>query len=227
MSLNNFTNKAAAYAKGRPGYPKEAFEKIIELASSESVFADIGAGTGKFTRELAEYGYDIYAVEPNTDMRTQLAITLAPYKNVKIIEGTAEVTTLPNHSVDIITVAHALHWFDLDAFRVECHRILKPGGLIIVIYNHVPGNEMIDFGRQAVDSFFSNPRIWTFYNPINYTRDKWLAYIQSQDHSPLPSDPGYDAHIATLNEIFDRDSIDGLLPCDRITKIYSEVASLT
>lgn len=222
MNLDNFTNKAEAYAKGRPGYPREAFEKIIELASPESVFADIGAGTGKFTKELAEYGYTVYAVEPNTDMRTQLAMTLEPYKNVKIIEGTAEVTTLPNHSVDILTVAHALHWFDLDAFRVECRRIIKPGGVIIVIYNHVPGNEMIDFGRQAVDTFFSNPTIWTFYNPINYTRDKWLAYIESQDDSPLPSDPGYEAHIAALNAMFDRDSVNGLLPCDRVTKIYCE-----
>lgn len=222
MNIDNFTNKAEAYAKGRPGYPKEAIDKIRELASKETVFADIGAGTGKFTKELAEYGYHIYAVEPNADMRKQLINTLKPYDNVKIIEGTAETTTLPNHSVDILTVAHALHWFDLEAFRTECHRIMKPNGLVMVIYNHVPGKEMADFCRQAVDAFLSKPEIWTFQNPINYTRDEWIAYIASQDDSPLPGENGYDKHITKLNEIFDRDNINGLLRCDRVTRVYSQ-----
>lgn len=222
MNIDNFTNKAEAYAKGRPGYPKEAIDKIREFASKETIFADIGAGTGKFTKGLAKYGYHIYAIEPNADMRKQLMITLKPYTNVKIIEGTAETTGLLNHSVDILTVAHALHWFDLEAFRTECHRIMKHDGLIMVIYNHVPGKEMTDFCRQAVDAFFSKPMIWTFQNPINYTRDEWLAYIASQDDSTLPDDSEYNAHITMLNEIFDRDSIHGLLCCDRVTKVYSQ-----
>lgn len=51
MDLENFTNRAEAYAKGRPGYPKEAIDKIMEYASSDTIFADIGAGTGIFTKE--------------------------------------------------------------------------------------------------------------------------------------------------------------------------------
>ena len=222
MSIDNFTNRAEAYAKGRPGYPKEVIKKIIEIAPSGAVFADIGAGTGKFTKDIAECGYKVYAVEPNADMREQLSITCSSYGNVEILGGTAEKTTIPNHSVDILTVAHALHWFNLEAFREECYRILKPGGMILVIYNHVPGQELIDFCRQAVDDFFANPTIWTFNNPINYTRENWISYIGSQDDSPLPGDAGYEEHIAALNEVFDRDCVDGLLPCDRITKVYSE-----
>ena len=141
MNLENFTGKAEAYAKGRPGYPKEAIERILGVASSDTVFADIGAGTGKFTVKLAEHGFSMYAVEPNADMRRQLAITLAPFTNAKIIDGTAEATTLPDDSIDILTVAHALHWFNLDAFRAECLRVVKPGGLVIAIYNHEPGKE--------------------------------------------------------------------------------------
>lgn len=57
---------------------------------------------------------------------------------------------------------------------------------------------------------------------MEYTRDNWLAYIASQDDSPLPNDPRYDEHIAALNAAFDRDSVDGLLRCDRVTKVYSE-----
>jgi len=222
MNLENFTGKAEAYAKGRPGYPNAAIEKILEFASPDTVFADIGAGTGKFTVKLAEHGFTMYAVEPNRDMRMQLALTLAPFTSAKIVDGTAEVTTLPDNSIDILTVAHALHWFNLDAFRAECRRVVKPGGLVIAIYNHEPGREMTDFCKQTIDVFFKNPTTWTFPNPIEYTRNNWLAYIASQDDSPLPNDPEYNAHIASLNATFDRDSVDGLLRCDRVTKVYSE-----
>ncbi|MDE7299705.1 MAG: class I SAM-dependent methyltransferase [Lachnospiraceae bacterium] len=219
-NTDKFTNRAEAYAKGRPGYPREAVEKILSFAPPGAVFADIGAGTGKFAKDIAEQGFRLYAVEPNGDMRAQLAVTLEPYSNAEIVAGTAEATTLPEHSVDIITVAHALHWFDPEAFRAECLRIIKPGSWIFAIYNHVPGREADDFCRRAVDAFFSGPEIWMFDNPVCHTRDSWLAYIASQDDSPLPGDPGYAAHIAALNEIFDRDSVDGLLRCDRITGVY-------
>lgn len=222
MNTENFTGKAEAYVKGRPGYPDAAIETIVGLAPSGTVFADIGAGTGKFTVKLAERGYFVFAVEPNADMRGQLAIMLASFANAKIIDGTDEATTLPDHSVDILTVAHALHWFNLDAFRAECRRVVKPGGLVIAIYNHVPGREMTDLYKQTVDAFFTKPMTWEFPNPMEYTRDNWLAYIASQDDNPLPTDPGYDAHIAAINAAFDRDSVDGLLHFDRVTKVYSE-----
>lgn len=222
MNTENFTGKAEAYALGRPGYPKAAIEYICSLVPQDAVFADIGAGTGKFTVTLAERGYPVFAVEPNADMRRQFAITLAPFTNVKIMDGTAEATTLPEHSVDVITVAHALHWFNQDAFRAECRRIIKPGGLTIVIYNLTPGGEMITLSKQAADAFFTEPTILEFPNPMDYTRDRWLAYIASQDNNPLPTDPGYDAHIAAINAMFDHDSVDGLLRCDRVTKVYSE-----
>ncbi|MDF2859516.1 MAG: putative methyltransferase [Neobacillus sp.] len=222
MSTENFTGKAKDYVIGRPGYPKSAIEYICSLVPQDAVFADIGAGTGKFTVTLAEGGYSVFAVEPNADMRGQLVITLAPFPNVKIIDSTAEVTTLPDRSVDVITVAHALHWFNLDEFRTECHRILKPGGLVIVIYNLTPGGEMITVSKQTVDAFFTKPTTMEFSNPMDYTRDRWLAYIASQDNYPLPADPEYESHIATINAIFDRNSVDGLLRCDRVTKVYSE-----
>lgn len=76
---------------------------------------------------LAERGYSVFAVEPNADMRGQLVITLAPFPNVKILDGIAEVTMLPEHSIDVITVAHALHWFNLDAFRGD-FGISQPNG---------------------------------------------------------------------------------------------------
>lgn len=222
MNIENFTGKAEAYAKGRPGYPKAAIETIVGLAPSGAVFADIGAGTGKFTVKLAERGCSVFAVEPNADMRGQLAITLAPYPKAKVMDGTAEATTLRDHSVDVLTVAHALHWFNPVAFRAECRRVVRPGGLVIAIYNLTSGGESIDLYKQTVDAFFTKPTTWEFPNPVSFTRDNWLAYIASQDNNPLPTDPGYGAHIAAINAVFDHDSVDGLLHRDRVTKIYSE-----
>ena len=223
MNIEKFTGKAKAYAKSRPGYPIEAIEYIIRLVPPNAIFADIGAGTGNFTLQLAVCGYYVLAVEPNADMREQLAVTLAPYANAKIISGSAEATTLPNHSVDIITCAQALHWFELDAFRTECRRISKPGSIIIAIYIKTPGGSSIAHSRYATDAFYMNPTVWEFPNPMYYTREDWLTYMTSHSHDPLPSDSGYVAHISEMNAIFDRENVYDRLRRDVVTTVYSEV----
>jgi len=179
-------------------------------------------GNRNITEKLAERSYFVYAVEPNADMRGQLIVTLASYPNVTIIDGTDEATNLPDCSVDVVTVAHALHWFNTNAFRKECLRILKPEGLVIVVYNLAPGGRMVTLSKQSTDAFFQKPIIMEFSNPVEYTREKWIAYITSMEEIPLPADPEYDTHIIEVNAIFDRDSINGLLHQDRVIKIYSE-----
>ncbi|MGG5461125.1 class I SAM-dependent methyltransferase [Clostridium sp. B9] len=220
MSIENFTGKAESYAKGRPGYPKEAIKKIFQLVSSEAIFADIGAGTGKFTIKIAERGYSVFAVEPNADMRNQLAITLEPFEKSHIIDGTAETTTLPDNSVDIITIAHALHWFNIDEFKIECTRILKPNGFIIVIYNHLSDKNTNDVYKQTVDKFLTNYTMLEFANPITYTLENWINYIASQDNNPSHGEPEFDEHIAAIISDFESNSSDGLLQCDRVTRMY-------
>lgn len=217
-----FTGKAEAYASARPSYPNEATEYINALIPQGAAVADIGAGTGKFTALLAQYGYETYAVEPNADMREQLATALTPFPNVKIINGTAEATTLPDHSIDVITCAQALHWFDPDAFRAECCRIGKPGVLVIAVYNNTPGGSSGSHSKQSTEVFFKSPTVREFPNPQYYTREKWLQYMTSHSHDPLPSDPGYEAHIAEMNAVFDGESVDGLLCRDVVTAVFSE-----
>ena len=227
MNTEGFTGKAKAYATARPGYPDEAIAYICSLVPANSVFADIGAGTGKFSKLIAQCGFEIYAVEPNADMREQLTITLAPFPNAKIVIGTAENSTLPNKSVDVITCAQALGWFDLDAFRNECQRIGKHEALVISLYNdtpgdnHIPGSHRLS-SKQAAELFFLNPIIRKFPNPIFYTREKWLLKNASISDNPLPSELGYDEHISNLNEIFNLNNKNGLLQDDLVTMIFSE-----
>jgi ubiquinone/menaquinone biosynthesis C-methylase UbiE len=223
MNAEVFTGKAQAYAQARPSYPDALMDYIGTLAPDGAAFADVGAGTGKFAVLLARRGYTVFAVEPNADMRGQLALTLALYPNAKVVAGSAESTTLSAQSVDIVTCAQALHWFDRNAFWAECRRVGKPGGLVAAIYN-----SMRDYSgstrhhKQATDAFFSNPTVREFSNPITYSRESWLVYMMSHSQDPLPSDPGYARHIAEANAVFDRENIDGLLHRDIVTRVYSE-----
>lgn len=222
MNTELFTGKALAYAQARPGYPDAAIEYIRSLVPEGAVFADVGAGTGKFSELLAKRGCAVLAVEPNGDMREQLTAALAPYPNAKVTDGTAEQTGLPDACADAVTCAQALHWFDPEAFWAECRRLAKPGGSVIAIYNDTRGNESQSRHKLSTDTFFTDPEVREFPNPIEYTRESWLTYRMSHSHDPLPDDPGYAAHIAEAEAVFDRESVNGLLRIETVTRVYSE-----
>jgi len=136
-NTEKFTGKAALYNKARLSYAKEFVDYLYGKIgfNSDCTVADIGSGTGIFTKHLLEKGSRVLAVEPNDDMRRYTKINLSHYTNLHTIKGTAENTTLEDESVDFITVAQAFHWFDMLNFRKECSRILKPKGKVILIWN--------------------------------------------------------------------------------------------
>jgi len=213
-----FSGKAQAYAAARPGYPAEALDYIASLLPKQALLADIGAGTGKFTQLLAERGYIVHAVEPNVDMRAQLV----PHENIRVVATAAEDTGLPAQSVDAITVAQALHWFDLVAFMAECKRIAKPGAPVIVIYNNTPGGDSNMHSRLSTDVFFCEPTVRDFANPIDYTRESWAAYRTSHSHDPRPGDANYDEHMMEVHAQFDRENVNGILRKEVITRVYHD-----
>ena len=222
MNTELFSGKAEVYADARPSYPAKAIDYICSLVPPNATFADIGAGTGKFTELIAKRGHPLFAVEPNADMLKQLAITLAPYPNAKVVAAPAENTALPDSSVDIIICAQALHWFDIDAYRAECRRIGKESCIVVAVYNVNPRGSSVKHSKDAPRAFFNNPEVREFPNPQFYTREQWVRYKLTHSTSPVPSDAGYDAHIAEANAIFDKDSVDGILCNQVITKVFSE-----
>ena len=223
MITEQFTGRAQAYVKARPGYPDEAIEYIYNLSPQGAVFADIGAGTGKFTELLARYGNEIFAVEPNADMREQLVITLAPFPNTKIFDGTGEATNLPDKSVDVIISAQALSKFDGEVFRIECLRIGKTDPIVISLWNGEQGDERLGNYEKPLKALYKNPTVRYFPNTVYFTRDKWLLYHASMAGVPMTeSDAHYKEYTAKLNATFDRESVDGILRHDLITKVYSE-----
>jgi SAM-dependent methyltransferase len=104
---------------------------------------DLGAGTGKLTRQLHERGLDVVAVEPSAGMREQLAHALP---EVTCLEGAAEAIPLADHSVDVVLVAQAWHWVDPLRALPELARVLSRGGRLGLIWN--VRDEREDWVRQ-------------------------------------------------------------------------------
>lgn len=136
---------ARIYVSGRPGYPPDVVGWLRDdLALGPGrIVVDLGAGTGKFLPRLQETGADVIALEPVPAMRAQL---VAACPGVRAIEGTAEAIPLPAESVDAIVCAQAFHWFANHRALAEMHRVLKPGGMLGLIWN--VRDESVDWVAQ-------------------------------------------------------------------------------
>lgn len=120
------------YDRYRARYPKDAIAQILSgITNHPIVAADIGAGTGIGSRQLADQGVQVIAVEPGAEMRNGAV----PYDGVNFVEGTAEQVPLETASVDLVTSFQAFHWFDFAQSLKEFHRILKPDGRLALVWN--------------------------------------------------------------------------------------------
>jgi SAM-dependent methyltransferase len=142
-AATGFARSVDAYRRGRPGYPADALALVaerLELRPGRTVL-DLAAGSGALTRPLLDTGAEVIAVEPVAEMRAALPSA------ARALAGTAEAIPLETSSVDAVTVAQAFHWFDGDAALREIHRVLRPGGLLAIVWNR-----RIDDGvNQAID----------------------------------------------------------------------------
>lgn len=128
-----FDREAASYAAVRPSYPPRAIELLaVAGAGAGARVCDLAAGTGIFTRLLLGAGYDVVAVEPVAGMRREL---VAASPDLEVLEGTAEAIPLPDRSLDAVTVAQAFHWFEDQPALVEIARVLRPGGVMLMVWN--------------------------------------------------------------------------------------------
>ncbi|MEJ2665284.1 MAG: class I SAM-dependent methyltransferase, partial [Spirochaetia bacterium] len=106
------------------------------ILHKNSVIADIGSGTGKLSELFLKYGFTVRAVEPNGEMRLAAEKMFKGNKRFISLDGAAEEIPLADHSVDLIVVGQAFHWFEVDKAAVEFNRIKKDGGAIILIWNN-------------------------------------------------------------------------------------------
>ena len=140
----SFGSVAEAYDRGRPSYPVEAVEW---LAGGEAkVVLELGAGTGKLTRQLVDQGHAVFATEPDEAMLEVLRDRV-PEVSAKV--ATAEDIPANDRSVDVVVVAQAFHWFDHEAALAEIARVLKPGGHLALVWNS--RDERIPWVRRMGD----------------------------------------------------------------------------
>lgn len=143
---------AAAYERGRPGYPEDAVAELVRVlgVAPGATVLDLAAGTGKLTRQLMATVATLVAVEPVAAMRDQLARLAAgkvlggaepanpadgPGGGLSVLGGTAEAIPLRDGSLDAVTVGQAFHWFDAGRALAELARVVRAGGRLGLIWN--------------------------------------------------------------------------------------------
>lgn len=240
-----FSSRVDNYVRYRPDYPPAVLNLLQKECglTPESAVADIAFGTGIFTRPLLESGCRVFGIEPNTAMRVAGEKFLAGYPRFTSVPGTAEATTLPDHSIDIITAAQAAHWFNPAHARREAVRILKPGGWCVLLWNErrtegtpllqdyeellrTYGTDYQDVRHErttaAIDLFYApspfEQRIFENKQEVDYAA--FEGRLLSSSYTPQPGDLHYDPMLRELRRIFDAHQSNGQVTLEYKTKVY-------
>lgn len=245
-NTQRFSDRVDTYVKYRPSYPKEAIDYLYDTVGLRGggEIADVGAGTGKFTRLLLERGSEVAAVEPNDAMREAMVAELGGTPGFRAMPGTAENTLLADASAAHIVCAQAFHWFDREKAKVEFKRILKPGGRVALVWNSrltrgTPFLEAYDkllytygidyaivqhknISEAALGQFFAPAEMRVARFPSGQLLDfeGLSGRLLSSSYIPKPGHPNYEPMMTELREIFDRCNDNGLVSFDYETEVF-------
>ena len=134
MALS-FGSEASAYEAGRPDYPLEVVEWMLQPVRHDGRAiraADVGAGTGKLTRVVAGLGAEVVAIDPDAAMLAELRSHVL---GVPTFVGTGERMPLPDASLDAVLFGQAWHWVDIPQASAEAGRVLRSGGVLGLVWN--------------------------------------------------------------------------------------------
>lgn len=241
-----FSDRAEAYAQYRPSYPPALVAKLAGRArlTANSTVADVGAGTGIFTALLLPLAGRVYAVEPNAAMRAAAEEQFRGNPRFTSVAAPAEATTLPDASVDLVTVAQAFHWFDHQAFRRECVRILRPNGQVGLVWNErlaASSPFMADYERllktkarnydQVKHSLVDEVVIRAFFhpgtfeeiarpNPQSFDLPGIIGRAASSSYVPNVGQAGHQEFMADLTILFQRHAQNGRLVINHSTRLF-------
>jgi SAM-dependent methyltransferase len=159
---DHFSGHAAEYAAYRPTYPPALFELLVSLPRRRALALDCATGNGQAAVGLAERFERVLAIDAS---REQLA-SARPHPRIEYRVARAEETGAESGSVDLVSAAQAVHWFDFDRFYAEVRRVLAPGGAVaLYTYNLVrvdPGfDRVLDrLAREVVGPYWPPERRW-------------------------------------------------------------------
>lgn len=175
----HFDRLAELYERARPPYPPALIDRLagLGLLRAGARALDLGAGSGQATRILVEARMDVTAVEPGPALGSRLHDTLP---SVRVLHATAEAADLPPATFDLVTVATAVHWFDLDVVLPKLHRSLTTDGRLVV-WRTVYGDPSVPPGpfrrrvQEIADARDAAPRP----QPDESDTERWARVLES------------------------------------------------
>jgi ubiquinone/menaquinone biosynthesis C-methylase UbiE len=236
--IQRFQKNVEYYAKYRPRYPEKILSILKErgILYSSMVIADIGSGTGILSKLFLDKGYKVIGVEPQEQMRLYAEKYLSNYNKFVSVDARAENTSLFPHSIDLITVGQAFHWFNLniDKVKEEFIRVLKPNGHVLLAWNR-SNTERPRYGQFLKKYASDYEQVRDLQYQIDYD-----GFFQSYESIQIPNSHYHDFEefkgltlsssymqdklspemISELQAIFDELSCKGQIEIDYITHIY-------
>lgn len=194
---DHFGAAAAGYATYRPRYPAELFAWLASQCRGLEMAWDVGTGSGQAAVALAEHFTRVLATDASAVQLEQAE------RHPRVVYGVAEAgrALVPPGSVDLVTVAQAVHWFDLDTFWPEVQRALRPGGVVAIwsypltrispeidsivdgLYHGIlgpwwlPERQVVDSGYATIPFPFDEMRVPQFVMDVEWTVDQFEGYL--------------------------------------------------
>ena len=241
-----FSERVEDYVRYRPHYSPEVVQALQQACGLriEHMIVDVGCGTGLLAKILLENGNQVIGIEPNRAMRQAGEQFLASFRNFRMIDGTAEATTVAGSSADFVIAGQAFHWFQPQATRVEFARIVKPEGWVVLIwhdrdvestpflraYEDFLQRHATDYSTVAHNKVANYKALEQFYVPnrmqviIQASRQRFdlqglRGRLLSSSYAPREG-PAAEAMLKELPELFAAHAHDGQVIFEYWTRIY-------
>jgi SAM-dependent methyltransferase len=201
---SSFGPTAHRYEARRPGYPAAIVGWLLERARPRSRIADVGAGTGKLTRVLRTAGHPVVAVDPDPGMLAELRRAVPGTPSVR---AGAESLPFADARLDAVVVAQAWHWMDHDRAAAEFARVVRPGGIVGLVWNVRDTADPLAEGLAALTSAidladtgeereltlpggaFGDGELLITDNPHDYSVEELVELVSTWSHVAMGPDP--------------------------------------
>ncbi len=195
----SFAGVADAYDRSRPSYPEDAVSWLT--GSGRSTVLELGAGTGKLTELLHAQGHQVLATDPLPQMLSRLGARVP----VQHVAATAEHIPLRSRTVDVVVCGQSFHWFDHDLAMAEIARVLRPGGVLALVWNSY--DEGIPWVRRlkgliSPDEGNGDPTLPLLETPFfGFVEEQQFRFWQTHTATTLADLARSVSYVATMSEL--------------------------
>ncbi|WP_295128798.1 class I SAM-dependent methyltransferase [uncultured Chitinophaga sp.] len=244
-NTERFSNRVDNYVKYRPHYPEAIIPYLKQHAGLKpgGVVADIGVGTGISSLLFLENGNTVLGVEPNEAMRLAAENQLGNNTGFKVVNGSAEHTTLPDNCADLIIAGQAFHWFNRAEARAEFRRIGRENAMVALIWNErltdtpfeaafeqLLKDYAVDYievdhrniGPEQLAEFFSEEGfvLQLFKNAQFFDYAGLKGRLLSSSYAPEPGHKNYAPMLEKLESIFGKYNEQRIVKFHYTTRLY-------